>query len=122
MSHSGWSEEGLVVWLVAYLCMFMFSKWYYNSSINDLDYWGLDYPPLTAMHSYAMGKAFQKVLPDAVKLKTSRGYESPKLKFLMRLTVLLSDILIPALILFHSKFTTEDKRLTPLACSKFLII
>lgn len=31
------------------------SKWYTNSSLNDLNYWGLDYPPLTAYHSYAMG-------------------------------------------------------------------
>ena len=30
-------------------------EWYVNSSRNDLNYWGLDYPPLTAYHSYAMG-------------------------------------------------------------------
>jgi alpha-1,3-glucosyltransferase len=31
-------------------------KWYTNSSDNDLLYWGLDYPPLTAYHSYINGK------------------------------------------------------------------
>lgn len=31
-------------------------EWYKNSSNNDLLYWGLDYPPLTAYHSYLNGK------------------------------------------------------------------
>ena len=31
-------------------------KWYFNSSQNDLLYWGLDYPPLTDYHSYLVGK------------------------------------------------------------------
>lgn len=30
-------------------------EWYVNSTRNDLNYWGLDYPPLTAYHSYVMG-------------------------------------------------------------------
>jgi alpha-1,3-glucosyltransferase len=29
--------------------------WYQNTTENDLNYWGLDYPPLTAYHSYLMG-------------------------------------------------------------------
>ena len=29
--------------------------WYVNTSENNLTYWGLDYPPLTAYHSYIMG-------------------------------------------------------------------
>jgi alpha-1,3-glucosyltransferase len=29
--------------------------WYQNTTDNDLNYWGLDYPPLTAYHSYLMG-------------------------------------------------------------------
>lgn len=28
---------------------------YVNSSDNDLSYWGLDYPPLTAYHSWLCG-------------------------------------------------------------------
>lgn len=32
------------------------SHWYTNTTDNDLLYWGLDYPPLTAYHSLLMGK------------------------------------------------------------------
>lgn len=32
------------------------SEWYRNSTENDLLYWGLDYPPLTAYHSYLLGR------------------------------------------------------------------
>lgn len=32
------------------------AQWYENSTKNDLLYWGLDYPPLTAYHSYLLGK------------------------------------------------------------------
>ncbi|VDK70201.1 unnamed protein product [Litomosoides sigmodontis] len=35
------------------------SQWYVNSSDNDLNYWGLDYPPLTAYHSWLLGKSKQ---------------------------------------------------------------
>lgn len=31
------------------------NEWYINSTSNDLLYWGLDYPPLTAYHSYLNG-------------------------------------------------------------------
>uniref|UniRef100_A0A915PDJ5 Alpha-1,3-glucosyltransferase n=1 Tax=Setaria digitata TaxID=48799 RepID=A0A915PDJ5_9BILA len=31
------------------------NQWYVNSSDNDLNYWGLDYPPLTAYHSWFLG-------------------------------------------------------------------
>lgn len=31
------------------------TKWYTNSSSNNLLYWGLDYPPLTAYHSWLCG-------------------------------------------------------------------
>lgn len=32
------------------------TEWYRNGTDNDLLYWGLDYPPLTAYHSYLIGK------------------------------------------------------------------
>jgi alpha-1,3-glucosyltransferase len=86
------------------------SKWYYNSSKNDLDYWGLDYPPLSAFHSFGLGKIFKKILPESIKLTKSRGYESPMLKFLMRLSVVASDLLIPALVAFHLKFSNPRRR------------
>lgn len=31
-------------------------EWYYNTTRNDLLYWGLDYPPLTAYFSVVIGK------------------------------------------------------------------
>lgn len=32
------------------------SEWYVDSAANDLSYWGLDYPPLSAYQSLAYGK------------------------------------------------------------------
>ncbi|KAI3867136.1 hypothetical protein MKX03_026951 [Papaver bracteatum] len=69
-------------------------KWYQNSTVNDLTYWGLDYPPLTAYQSYAHALFLHYFHPDSVALFTSRGHESPKGKLLMRWTVLSSDVLI----------------------------
>lgn len=37
------------------------SSWYFNSTENDLQYWGLDYPPLTALHSWACGVLYVSV-------------------------------------------------------------
>jgi len=31
---------------------------YVNGTENDLEYWGLDYPPLTAYHSWLLGAMF----------------------------------------------------------------
>ncbi|KAI3939951.1 hypothetical protein MKW98_029727 [Papaver atlanticum] len=53
-------------------------KWYQNSTVNDLTYWGLDYPPLTAYQSYAHALFLHYFHPDSVALFTSRGHESPK--------------------------------------------
>lgn len=68
--------------------------WYLNGSNNDLLYWGLDYPPLTAYHSYALGLVARYINSSYVELFKSRGYESQDHKSFMRLTVLISDILI----------------------------
>lgn len=68
--------------------------WYFNSSANDLLYWGLDYPPLTAYVSYAFGALAHRVEPEMVALETSRGYESPTSKVFMRTTVLLCDVAV----------------------------
>eukprot|EP01133_Synstelium_polycarpum_P001104 gene1104-1258_t len=32
------------------------TQWYFNTTDNNLQYWGLDYPPLTAYLSWAFGK------------------------------------------------------------------
>ncbi|XP_037492067.1 probable dolichyl pyrophosphate Man9GlcNAc2 alpha-1,3-glucosyltransferase isoform X4 [Jatropha curcas] len=77
-------------------------EWYHNSTSNDLSYWGLDYPPLTAYQSYVHGVFLRYFEPGSVSLFTSRGYESYLGKLLMRWTVLSSDALIffPAIFYF----------------------
>ncbi|KAJ4902335.1 hypothetical protein Rs2_16286 [Raphanus sativus] len=76
--------------------------WYRNGTHNDLAYWGLDYPPLTAYQSYIHGILLRTFDPDSVSLLTSRGHESYHGKLLMRWTVFSSDALIffPAALFF----------------------
>lgn len=69
-------------------------QWYVNSSSNNLGYWGLDYPPLTAYHSWVMGAASASINPDWIVLEKSHGYESYHHKLFMRFSVLTTDILI----------------------------
>ncbi|XP_063417811.1 dolichyl pyrophosphate Man9GlcNAc2 alpha-1,3-glucosyltransferase-like [Mytilus trossulus] len=69
-------------------------SWYTNSSANNLMYWGLDYPPLTAYHSWICGFLSHKINPEWVKLNTSRGYESYEHKLFMRYTVLFADVVL----------------------------
>ncbi|XP_077298308.1 ALG6 alpha-1,3-glucosyltransferase garnysstan [Arctopsyche grandis] len=78
-------------------------QWYHNTTQNDLQYWGLDYPPLTAYHSLAMGHIAEIVDPESVVLFASRGYESDYHKLFMRWTVFFSDIYfyIPAMVGFY---------------------
>ncbi|CAI5502577.1 unnamed protein product, partial [Closterium sp. Naga37s-1] len=82
--------------------------WYHNSTSNDLAWWGLDYPPLTAWQSRMHGWVMHVLCPDAVALGSSRGYESDYSKALLRWTVLSTDLLVffPAALAF--------------ACSPFL--
>jgi len=77
--------------------------WYTNSSDNDLLYWGLDYPPLTAYHSWLLGQVARLVNPEYVELHASRGYESYMHKLFMRYTVLGADLLVllPAALAFR---------------------
>ena len=69
-------------------------EWYKNTSDNDLLYWGLDYPPLTAYVSYFFGMVAKLISPPLVQLYSSRGHESDFGKFFMRATVLLCDVII----------------------------
>ncbi|XP_013195168.2 dolichyl pyrophosphate Man9GlcNAc2 alpha-1,3-glucosyltransferase [Amyelois transitella] len=68
------------------------SNWYQNTTQNDLQYWGLDYPPLTAYHSLLMGLVADWLDPESVRLFASRGYENDSHKTFMRWTVFLSDV------------------------------
>lgn len=76
--------------------------WYKNTTDNDLLYWGLDYPPLTAYHMYALGKASTQFNSSWTELYKSRGMESYEHKIFMRATVLLSELLVyfPAVIYY----------------------
>lgn len=69
-------------------------EWYAGGPQNNLTYWGLDYPPLTAYQSYLHGCLLHFVDPETVALGTSQGHESAKSKMLMRLTVISSDLFI----------------------------
>lgn len=75
--------------------------WYENTTDNDLLYWGLDYPPLTAYHSFVVGKIAGLIDPAYVELHKSRGISTEEHKMFMRWTVIVADLLIyiPAVIL-----------------------
>ncbi|WJX65886.1 dolichyl-P-Glc:Man9GlcNAc2-PP-dolichol alpha-1,3-glucosyltransferase [Trifolium repens] len=77
-------------------------EWYRNGTNNDLSYWGLDYPPLTAYQSWIHAVFLRFFHPASVSLFTSRGHESYLGKQLMRWTVISSDALIffPAVLYF----------------------
>ncbi|KAG0501203.1 hypothetical protein HPP92_001275 [Vanilla planifolia] len=77
-------------------------EWYRSTSDNNLSYWGLDYPPLTAYQSLAHAFLVNSSCPESLTLFSSLGFESYKSKILMRWTVLSSDILVffPAAVWF----------------------
>ncbi|KAK7681619.1 hypothetical protein QCA50_015352 [Cerrena zonata] len=74
------------------------TQWY----TYDLEYWGLDYPPLTAYVSWLCGFIGNRINPSWVALDKSRGIESTESQIFMRSTVLFFDALIyiPAIVLF----------------------
>ena len=66
-------------------------EWYWY----DLEYWGLDYPPLSAYQSFVCGwLSHHLVGPETVALDVSRGYEDPLHKSFMRMTVVVLDMLV----------------------------
>lgn len=75
--------------------------WYENTTDNDLLYWGLDYPPLTAYHSYIVGRVANFLNSSYVELHKSRGITTDDHKLFMRYTVIIADLLIyiPAIII-----------------------
>ncbi len=77
------------------------SNWYFY----DLEYWGLDYPPLTAYHSWFLGKVGSIFNPAWFALDTSRGIEEPLLKVYLRATVIVSEyfVYIPAVVILNRK-------------------
>ena len=79
------------------------SLWYFY----DLPYWGLDYPPLTAYHSWLCGKIGFMFSDDWFAINKSRGYEDQLLKVFMRATVITSEYLsyIPAVVIFLRNYS-----------------
>ncbi|KAF9645754.1 ALG6, ALG8 glycosyltransferase, partial [Thelephora ganbajun] len=74
-----------------------FKEWYKY----DLQYWGLDYPPLTAHVSWLCGKVGSWIEPSWFALGDSRGIETDGSKVYMRTTVLVCDLLyVWAVIMF----------------------
>ncbi|KAF2724436.1 glycosyltransferase family 57 protein [Polychaeton citri CBS 116435] len=73
------------------------SHWYWH----DLEWWGLDYPPLTAYHSWLCGKIGALIEPSWFGLYLSRRTDEQGLKVFMRATVIVSEYLtyVPATVL-----------------------
>ncbi|KAJ4482066.1 glucosyltransferase [Lentinula aciculospora] len=90
------------------------NQWY----TYDLQYWGLDYPPLTAYVSWICGSVAHYINPEWVALDSSRGIETTTSKFFMRASVIAFDALIyiPALLIFSRTWLgTRSKRTQDLA-------
>lgn len=96
---------------------------YAETKHNNLSFWGLDYPPLSAyqvrhspshrlfghcvamltvlqlpyladtLQSWLYGKAIERLEPEAMALGDSHGYETASSKRLMRQSVMVSDLL-----------------------------
>lgn len=86
------------------------NEWYANGTDNDLMYWGLDYPPLTAYHSWINGWIARQLNESYVTLHSSRGITTDPHKTFMRTTVLALDLLlyIPAILSVIKKIFGQD--------------
>ncbi|KAA1101668.1 Glucosyltransferase-like protein [Puccinia graminis f. sp. tritici] len=78
----------------------------------DLEYWGLDYPPLTAYHSLLLGYVARIIDPAFVLLRPPSDHPNgwgeelhDQLKVFLRSTVLASELLlwIPIVLIYHFK-------------------
>eukprot|EP01084_Bolivina_argentea_P305879 528451_1 len=98
------------------------NDWYKQTSNNNLTYWGLDYPPLTAYHSYLCGKIASIInLNEIIELNTSHGIESNDTKFFMRMTVIISDIIFfisAVFVFFHIAYPNQkwNAKITAIFC------
>ena len=81
-------------------------EWYYY----DLQYWGLDYPPLTAYVSWVCGYFGSHILgPASMELDTSRGIEDPIHKAYMRLTVLILDLFVFGTAIYYAGMMRQTR-------------
>ncbi|KAF5385698.1 hypothetical protein D9757_005525 [Collybiopsis confluens] len=86
------------------------TRWY----TYDLQYWGLDYPPLTAYVSWVCGAVARSINPAWVALDSSRGIETATSKVFMRLSVVAFDSLVyvPALLFFSRIWLAKRSKRT----------
>lgn len=72
------------------------NQWYFY----DLQYWGLDYPPITAYHLWLCGVIGNVIDSRWFELDASRGIETSAIKTFMRYTSLISElvVLFPAIL------------------------
>lgn len=79
------------------------THWYFH----ELQWWGLDYPPLTAYHSWLLGKIGAFARPEWFALYLSHGLDDPDLKVFMRGSVVVSEYLIyvPAAVICMRQIT-----------------
>lgn len=106
------------------------SEWYIETPNNNLTYWRIDYPPLTAYHSYVLGFFSDLCDSKSMELLKSHGYETSIHKLFMRGSVLVSDILmyfsaIVLVVLFDQKkmnFTVKSVVLLLILCNPGFIL
>jgi alpha-1,3-glucosyltransferase len=91
--------------------------WYTESYDNDLDYWGIDYPPLSAYTAWALGKVAEYLTPETVEIQMSRGSESEHTRLFMRTSVIVLDALVffTAIYAFWKRYLGEKRYAAVLA-------
>lgn len=96
------------------------SQWYFY----DLEYWGLDYPPLSAFQSWICGYVANLIDPNWVALGESRGIETHHSKLFMRSTVIGLELLIylPAVLLWVKCSPSPTKAWIDKQVALFLIL
>lgn len=85
-------------------------QWYFY----DLQYWGLDYPPLTAYHLWFFGLIGNFINSSWFALDTSRGIETSQIKTFMRLSSIASELVVfvPAVMGLLHQLGAQKKNLT----------
>lgn len=85
-------------------------QWYFY----DLPYWGLDYPPLTAYHLWVFGVVGLFINCSWFALDTSRGMETSQLKTFMRMSSIISELVVfvPAVMGLLHQLSSHKKNIS----------
>eukprot|EP00761_Pharyngomonas_kirbyi_P002794 gb/GECH01002798.1/.p1 GENE.gb/GECH01002798.1/~~gb/GECH01002798.1/.p1 ORF type:complete len:559 (+),score=72.78 gb/GECH01002798.1/:1-1677(+) len=100
------------------------NEWYYNSTDNNLEYWGLDYPPLTAYHELILGLIGKTMLPEMIALHSSRGLETENIRLFVRTSVIIGDALVfipAALLLVRAVYGSSISGAEALAVASYVL-